>query len=311
MAYLAASTAVASVFFTVYLTTLGLLGTVGEVSRGLRLEARLVNGGQSRILAIVLRMAINRLSKSRPGKFLTGRLKAAGISAPRETAFWLIAAIAAVVVIVALSSRSILIVLLIVFSCATGLNAWLKKRAADRLERFSEQLPSIFRSAGAAIKAGSSIQQALIHASEQIGEPAKTELVAVNEQIALGMPVDRALDDLHKRLPATELNFILMGLSIQRRIGGNLVGLLNETTQAIENRRRLQRTLTIETAQARLSARIIGFLPLLVTCMIALIDPSFIAPLFATAAGLIMLSVAVMAEVAGFVLLRRILDVKI
>jgi len=294
-----------------YLAALGLTRAGVEAGQKLRLQGRLASGRQRRTPAVLKRIAIGRVMKTSVAATLSRRLADAGVSGPDETTLWLLAAPAPALTFLTWLLRSLLPAAMMLGGVCAGINVWLKRRAGDRLERFSEQLPAVFKLAAAAIKAGSSLQQALLHASAQSGPPAQAELAAVNQQIALGMPVDEALEALYRRLPAIELNFILMGLSIQRRIGGNLVNLLEETTKAVEERRRLRRHLKVETAQARLSAQVIGFLPLLVAGSIAFIDPSFIAPLFTTPAGLAMLAVAVAAETVGFLLLGRILEIEI
>lgn len=311
MVYLLAVGSAAAVGCAAYLTCGGFTSAVGRAARRLRFEARLTGGRQGKVPAVIKRLAIETAIKTPGAATLKRRLADAGISAPEATTFWLIVMTLPLTIALAWSLGSVINAAVLIAGAAVGANAWLNKRAGDRLEKFSEQLPAVFKSVAAAINAGSSIQQALLHASDQIGPPAKEELAAVNEQIALGMPIDEALDLLHLRMPAIELDFILLGLSIQRRVGGNLISLLRQTADAIEARGRLRGNLKIETAQARLSATVIGFLPLLVMGLIAIIDPAFIAPMFTTPTGLAMLAIAIVAETAGFLILGRILDVKI
>jgi len=311
MIYALALGSAAAAGCSVYMAAAALAEAVSSALYRLKFEARLTPGTGGKPAEVAFRIFAQRILKIPGTDRLVKRMAEAGVRRPRETAVYSIMAALPV------TGASILIVgwspSAVVPTVVAGLAlyVWLKKKAGDRLERFSGQLPSVFKATAAALKAGASIQQALVHTAEQMKDPAGEELAVVNEQISLGMPVDEALAGLYERMPAIELNFILMGLSIQRRIGGNLVKLLTDTTVAIEERRRLQRNLTVETAQARLSARVIGSLPIIVTALIALVDPSFIAPLFATFAGLVMLFVAIAAETAGFLLLGRILDVKI
>ena len=95
-----------------------------------------------------------------------------------------------------------------------------------------------------------------------------------------------------------------------RSVGGNLIEVLNLTVKAIEEKGRLARNLSVKTAQARMSAIVIGALPFLIVGGLLLMDPQYLAPLFTTAVGLVMLLVASTAEIAGFIILKRILDIQ-
>lgn len=311
MVYLFAVVSSAAAAYAAYSITLGLSGAAGRAARRLRFEARLTGGGDAGLAGALKRLVVEAASKAPGAAKLKKRLADAGFSAPDTTTFWLLTTILPSTIALAWALGSALKAVILIVGAAAGGNAWLSGRAGDRREKFSEQLPAVFRSVAASINAGASIQQALLHASGQIGSPARDELAVVNEQIALGMPLDEALSLLHQRMPAIELDFILLGLSVQRRVGGNLVALLRETTDAIEARRQLRGNLKIETAQARLSAIVIGSLPVLVTGLIAIIDPAYIAPMLTTAAGLAMLAIAVVAETSGFLILGRILDIEI
>ncbi len=311
MIYLIALGASVSGGWAVFIAAAELLAGVSAAMRGLRLQGRLAQPGRGRLFATAVQVVLRRVMKVRVAAGLARKAGDAGLGRPEETAFLIIAGVAGLGGVITavlgptLPAAAALAVLILAVS------AWLKRRAGERLERFSEQLPSILKSVASALQASASVPQALAHAADQAGQPAKDELDRVNENIALGLPVDAALSGLYERLPAAELKYVLIGLAIQRRVGGNLVKLLAETTRALEERRRLQRHLAIETAQARLSARVIGFLPIVVTALIAVLDPSFMAPMFTTSVGLAMVLLAAAAEAVGFLLLNQILEVSI
>lgn len=188
---------------------------------------------------------------------------------------------------------------------------WQSRRSRVRLNLFAEQLPGLIASISSGLAAGLSLRQALENSAEEAQYPAREELVILSEQVSLGLPLDDALDGLRRRLPLPELDALSLGLAIQRRSGGNIVELLRGIGQSIETKRRLLGNLRVETAQARMSAGIIGSMPVLVGLGTGIVDPSFMAPMLMTESGLIMTGIAVALEIGGFVLLRRISGLEI
>lgn len=279
--------------------------------RRLKVESRLAPNPAGGGVDLVLNIIASALFRQKPVRDLAGRFKPVGARdfEKRFTAVVLASPVAVLLIFIITSSLPVALEVSAV--ALVGYDMWLKRIAQQRLEVFARQIPELFKSIAGALGAGSSLSQALVYAADQADEPARSELRAVTEEISLGLPFDRALSNLYERMPVVELRMINMCLSIQRKIGGDLVKLLRDITKTIEERRRLRKNLDVETSQARFSARVIGMLPVIITVAISLLDPSFMAPLFVTPIGLTMLSVAITAEVVGFLWLRRILDIKI
>jgi tight adherence protein B len=276
-----------------------------------RLEARLTRSVSRSGLAAYLKMLGNRLVSIPLGRKFVTELSGAGFAEPRTTALTILA-----VVPLALFSISILIgsvVVSVAFTAAAfaGLNLWSKSRTKKREQRLADELPALFKSIAGGLSAGFSMNQALSHASKESAGTVRTQLEPLIQQVSLGLPLDEALADLYGRVPLPELNMMIVGLTLQKQIGGNLVSFLEEVVRLIEERRLLQKNLRIETAQARTSAQVIGLMPLIAIGAISIVDPSFLRPLFVTAPGLMLLAVAALAEGAGWLLLSKISDIRI
>lgn len=286
-------------------------GRVETIVHRWRFEARLVSDKETTRIATLGQVALNKLQGLWVMRALTERFKEAGRKQPRARALATVVGFGVGSAVVLIGTGSIIQTAAILAIAGLGMRFRLTKLADNRLNAFAEQLPVVFKAVAGALSAGSSLQQALSHAADQVGWPAVDELRTLNEQIELGMSVEEALAELNRRMPATELDMTILGLAIQRRIGGNLVTLLKQTTESITERRQLHRHLLVETAQARFSARVIGLLPVAITVLVAILDPAYIAPLFTTSTGLLMTAAAVAAEATGFFLLGRILEIKI
>ena len=294
-----------------YMTARLIVRWVEMVIHRWRFEARLISDGQRMGIAVLGQVALRKMRGWWVMSLLTEKFRVAGRRRPQAQALATIFGFALGSAAVLAATGSIIQTAALIAIAAFGVRFWLTRLTESRLNAFAEQLPGVFKAVAGALSAGSSLQQALTHAADQVGWPAVDELRIVNEQIELGMSVEEALADLNQRMPTTELDMTILGLAIQRRIGGNLVTLLKQTTESITERRQLHRHLLVETAQARFSARVIGLLPVAITVIVGVLDPAYISPLFTTPVGLFMAAGAAIAEVTGFFLLGRILAIKI
>lgn len=294
-----------------YLTAGLIVRRVETIVHRWRFEARLISDWESTGTAAIGQVALKKLQGWWVMSVLSEKFREAGRRKPQAHALATVVGFALGFAVFLTATGSIIQTAAFLAIAALGVRFWLTRLTDGRQNAFAEQLPTVFKAVAGALSAGSSLPQALTHAAEQVGWPAAEELRIVNEQIELGMSAEEALAILNQRMPTTELEMTILGLAIQRRIGGNLVTLLKQTTESITERRQLHRHLLVETAQARFSARVIGLLPVAITVIVAILDPAYISPLFTTSTGLFMIAAAAIAEVTGFFILGRILEIRI
>jgi tight adherence protein B len=85
---------------------------------------------------------------------------------------------------------------------------------------------------------------------------------------------------------------------------------IDTVTETIRERLDLRRLVRTLTAQGRLSAWIVSALPVALLVLISLINPHYIHPLFHRAAGVIGLGIGALMVLSGFLVMRRIVDIK-
>ena len=86
---------------------------------------------------------------------------------------------------------------------------------------------------------------------------------------------------------------------------------LNAARETVESELALERSLRVQTAQAKLSARIVTVMPFLLIALFSLASNDFLAPFFTSIAGMAMLALAFSMQVAGFLLVRHMLKVEV
>jgi tight adherence protein B len=184
-------------------------------------------------------------------------------------------------------------------------------RRSRRLKAFNGQLGDTINLMVNGIRAGYSILQAMKSVSEEMGPPISTEFGRVYQEVQLGIPLDEAMAHMLRRVPSDDLDMMITAINVQREVGGNLAEVLDAISFTIRERIRIKGEIQALTAQSRASGYTVAAVPILLTVVIYLINPQFMDLLFQETCGHIMIGVAVVGIIAGFIVIGRIVDIDI
>jgi tight adherence protein B len=192
-----------------------------------------------------------------------------------------------------------------------GVRIAIRVRVERRRRAFDEQLPDNLQVIASAMRAGHTFVGALALVSEDAPHPSRRELRRVLADEQLGVPLNDALSRVTERMDSRDFEHVALVAALQRETGGNTAEVIDTVTETIRERldvRRLVRTLT---AQGRLAGWVVSALPVVMLVLISLINPHYVHPLFHRTAGLIALGLGTTMLVAAFLIIRRIVDIKI
>ena len=180
-----------------------------------------------------------------------------------------------------------------------------------RFRKFEATLPDAIDLMSRALRAGHSVSAAIEMVSQEVADPTGGEFRKTFEQQNFGLPFREALEDLSRRIPLADLQFLVTAILVQKETGGNLAEILDKTSNVIRERARLKGQLQIYTAQGRLTSWILGLLPFIMFVLLSLVNPSYTRILIEDPLGqrLVMVGLALMA--LGFYVIRRIVDIKV
>jgi tight adherence protein B len=122
------------------------------------------------------------------------------------------------------------------------------------------------------------------------------------------MTLKQALARSVERMPVTELQFFAIVLLIQQQTGGNLAETLAKLSEVLRARKRMRDKIQAYASEAKSSAYIIGSLPGIVVGLLYLLVPSYIGILFATETGHIILYAGAITEMAGLLVMRKMIN---
>ena len=195
---------------------------------------------------------------------------------------------------------------------------WLNNRKSSRLRAFNKQLPDTVTLIANALRAGSSFLQAIELVVRESRPPISIEFGRVIREVNLGLPFDLALENMVKRVKSEDFELMATAIAIQHQVGGNLAEILDSIAFTIRERIRIKGEIRTLTAQQRLSGYVVGALPFFLAFFIFLAAPKFFDPMFAKPpeligipAGIWLLGIAVLAMGAGFMFIRKIVDIEV
>ncbi len=183
--------------------------------------------------------------------------------------------------------------------------------AERRRGAFTKQLPDTLQLLASSLRAGYSLLQGLDAVAEEVANPMGRELRRVVLETRLGRELELSLEDLAGRMGSPDFEWVVMAIRIQREVGGNLAELLTSVAETMISRERLRREVSALTAEGRLSAIIVGALPLVIGVAITVLNPGYINILFTTTLGRLMILGAVLLTVGGFWWMRKVIQIDV
>jgi tight adherence protein B len=189
--------------------------------------------------------------------------------------------------------------------------AYVAFKRRRRLRQFEEHFPEALDLLGRAVRAGHAFTTGLEMISKECPEPISGEFRAVFEEQNFGLPLRDAVLNLGERVPLVDVGFFVTALLIQKESGGNLAEILDGLSRVIRDRFRILRDVQTRTAQGRLTAGILVALPPLMVFLLGAVNPEYMKPLFEDPAGPPMVYAAAVFQVAGAILLWKIVHIEV
>ena len=183
-------------------------------------------------------------------------------------------------------------------------------KARKRLAAIDAQLPDLLITLAASLKAGHSFRQAIQAVVDEGQPPASKEFGRVLTETSLGRPMDDALAEMAERVGSKNLSFVVTAVTIQRQVGGSLAGIFDMVADAVRQRQQFARKIRALTAQGRLSAYVLVALPVGLATILTLMNPEYMAPLYHTSAGHILIVGGVVMMTIGSLVLKKIVSFK-
>lgn len=187
----------------------------------------------------------------------------------------------------------------------------LRRIRRRRQQAFRQQMPDLLLLVAGGLRAGSGLAQALGQASAEIDAPARQELGLVMREQRLGVSLDQALSALSRRMPVEETTLFASALRIGAEAGGSMAATLESLADATRRKLAIEAKVRALTAQGRLQAWVMGTLPVVLALVLFAIDPKSMRPLVDTWHGWAVCAGVALLQLAGGLMIRRIVAVDV
>ncbi len=184
-------------------------------------------------------------------------------------------------------------------------------RAERRRDALRDAVPDALHAMGACFQAGFSLLQTFQQLAQELKGPLQKRFASASNRLETGQAISAAIDELRHGDTSSELAFVAVALDVQHEAGGSMRPVLEAARDTVEGELELRRSLKVQTAQARLSARVVTVMPFVLVALFSLISDGFLTPFFTSIAGMGLLSLAILMEVAGVLAVRRMLAVEV
>ena len=191
---------------------------------------------------------------------------------------------------------------------------YVRSQKSKRLVRFNDQLPDMLNLVVNGLRAGYSTMQAMEAVSKELPAPISDEFKRVVQEMQLGIPMEKALDNLLRRIPSEDLDFVVTAINVQREVGGNLAEIMDVITFTIRERVRIKGEIRALTAQAIYSGRALALMPLGLLCILWFLNRSYVMEFFNkqnALCGGVALGIAGILIASGYFVMTRIANVEV
>ena len=188
---------------------------------------------------------------------------------------------------------------------------FLNFKIQQRLEKFTELFPDALTMVARSLRAGHSFTSAIQLVGQEISDPVGGLFKTAYEQQLLGLRIIETLQNLNERIESLDLRFFTTAVAINTDVGGNLAEILNNLAQTIRERLKIRRQIKVYTAQGRMSGYVLGALPIVTFLIFNILNPTYESVLYKETMGRYVLVFAVFMQLIGFLVIRRIIKIRI
>lgn len=188
---------------------------------------------------------------------------------------------------------------------------YVNSQIARRRARFADQLPDAIALIVGALRTGYGLLQTFEMLVTQMPPPMSAELARVVRMVGLGVPMQRALAEMARRMQNDDLDLVVTAINVQYELGGNLAQTLETITETIRDRVRIKREIRSLTGQQRATAYLLTIMPVATGAVLYMLNPSYIGRLFEPGLIRILPIGAAVMVIIGFIIMRKIVDIEV
>jgi tight adherence protein B len=190
---------------------------------------------------------------------------------------------------------------------------YVSRQKKIRLQKFNDQLADMLNLMVNGLRAGYSTMQAMESVSKELPAPICDEFRRVVQEMQIGITMETAMENLLRRIPSEDLDFVVTSINVQREVGGNLSEILETISFTIRERVRIKGEIRVMTSQVRTSGTVLSLIPAFLTLILYFLNPDY---LLSVTAGGTYCTVGIICVIlgligSGYFVMMRIADIEV
>lgn len=177
------------------------------------------------------------------------------------------------------------------------------------LKILSAQVEQAAETMSIVLRSGGGIPDALEKAVQNTKNPLKKEIDQALSEIKLGLPEADVFQRLSERLDVPEIDMLGIASSLQKEgMAVNMANVLRQIQINIRARQAFYEEVSAITAENKLAVWVISCVPFVTIIFMRLFAPDFMAPLFSTSLGTLILTICFCVVIVGIIWAMKIAE---
>jgi tight adherence protein B len=185
-----------------------------------------------------------------------------------------------------------------------------RRARKKRMLKFEEQFPEAIDLVARALRAGHALPTGLGMVADELKAPVGTEFRILYDEQNFGLTLTDAMRNFAKRIPVIDARVFVTAVLTQRETGGNLAEVLDNLGSVIRDRFKVKRQVRVMSAHGRITGWVLACLPPCLALATVAVSPSHLATLINDPLGQKMLAAAIVLQVSGMLVIRRLVDIE-
>jgi tight adherence protein B len=180
-----------------------------------------------------------------------------------------------------------------------------------RIKTLEGQLVDALSLSANSLRAGWGFTQAMAQIASEMPPPISEEFNEALQEVGIGATPEEAINNMVARIGSYDVELVMMGVLIQRQIGGNLAEMMDKTVHTIRERMRLLGDIRSIVAESQLSMWLLCLLPVALLVLLTVMMPSYTVPFLEDPRGRLMLMAGGVLELIGVLIMRKISNIEV
>ena len=188
---------------------------------------------------------------------------------------------------------------------------YIRRKRAARLAEFERQFPEALDFMARSVRAGHAFSVSLELLASETPDPLGFEFRKLAHELNLGSPFTSAMGNLVVRVPLIDVRFFVSTVLLQRETGGNLAETLTNLAHLIRERFRLKGAVKAAAAHGKITATVLTLLPIVLAVGLSAVAPTYLSGMAKDPAGRYLILGSIIGQLLGFMVMRKIVDIKV